>query len=503
MIDELLSALGAVGYLLDTPGAYARGYFAGKPGERVDGRELLESLGILGPNREGLDVGDVGGFLAEMALDPLNLIPVGAIARSATKAAKSAQRLRAAESLKNLGAIPRSELAESAFKSPLYRPMYEEIDQLVGTANNASPSSSRLLYPKADAEGVAQRHAARGLSDEMSSALHDWEEIGPDVYTNEFATPYDKMRLKEADDKIESLYQTIYDAGSQLEPQYVVSKKPFDTLAPLTQEQAMAMGLHPRNAVEALYGGGRKGIDDTMTANKISKMGAVSDLGDDFTPDEYAGYLGLHAAESIAESAKSAAKREQATRLRDRLLNMGEDHLTPRQSATLRNASKRMARIADNMPAGERIVKQKWQPPQWGTQQAPSYQDLYDAWTQGISEDLSDIFPRFGVRKIHDRIKSKQPNFRKTMRFARKFLAPSEVLGSPVESAMRTQSDALIRQTSVKGLPEINPRSVLPMGAQTSRYLFDQPEVYQKMTDPWLLAGLGYGTAHNVLAHGS
>jgi hypothetical protein len=45
VIDELLSALGTVGYALDTPGAYTRGLLAGRPGERVDGRDMLESLG--------------------------------------------------------------------------------------------------------------------------------------------------------------------------------------------------------------------------------------------------------------------------------------------------------------------------------------------------------------------------------------------------------------------------------------------------------------------------
>jgi hypothetical protein len=89
---SLADILGTVGYALDTPGAYTRGLLAGKPGKRASGRDVLR----LGPNKPGLDAGDIGGFAAEMALDPLNWIGGWAIKKgvqglsAALKARKAA-----------------------------------------------------------------------------------------------------------------------------------------------------------------------------------------------------------------------------------------------------------------------------------------------------------------------------------------------------------------------------------------------------------------------------
>lgn len=91
--DDLLSQLagagtsflGMVGNVLDTPGAFVRNVLAGEnplpgildPDRRISGRELLERHGILGENYEGLDFGDVLGFGAEVATDPLTLVGGG------------------------------------------------------------------------------------------------------------------------------------------------------------------------------------------------------------------------------------------------------------------------------------------------------------------------------------------------------------------------------------------------------------------------------------------
>lgn len=92
--SPVISGLSYVGGVLDKPGAALRGTLSGlsggrwggsllnllpfsgamgltPPEKRVYGRELLENWGMLGANRPGLDVGDVAGFGAEVALDPL------------------------------------------------------------------------------------------------------------------------------------------------------------------------------------------------------------------------------------------------------------------------------------------------------------------------------------------------------------------------------------------------------------------------------------------------
>lgn len=59
------------------------------PQERVGGRDLLEEVGLLGRNQAGLDFGDVAGFAAEVGLDPLTYLTMGASAT--TKAGQLAK----------------------------------------------------------------------------------------------------------------------------------------------------------------------------------------------------------------------------------------------------------------------------------------------------------------------------------------------------------------------------------------------------------------------------
>jgi hypothetical protein len=55
---------------------------------------MLEGWGVLGPNRPGFDPGDIAGFLADVIVDPLNLVPVGALtgALGLGKAARTAAK---------------------------------------------------------------------------------------------------------------------------------------------------------------------------------------------------------------------------------------------------------------------------------------------------------------------------------------------------------------------------------------------------------------------------
>jgi hypothetical protein len=93
---------------LDTiaaPGQYTRGLLSGRPGEKLGGRDMLESWGMLRPNKPGFDMGDVAGFLAEAIVDPINLIPLGAIggALKLSRGAKAAKGLGLMEDA--LGAV--------------------------------------------------------------------------------------------------------------------------------------------------------------------------------------------------------------------------------------------------------------------------------------------------------------------------------------------------------------------------------------------------------------
>ena len=106
--QNTLSGLQYVGETLDKPGRAIRGLLAGQPGElanlipfsdtigltdpqqSVSGRGLLEQYGMLGANEDGIDLGDVAGFGAEVLLDPLSYLnPFGALGRAGQVAKKA------------------------------------------------------------------------------------------------------------------------------------------------------------------------------------------------------------------------------------------------------------------------------------------------------------------------------------------------------------------------------------------------------------------------------
>lgn len=104
----VMSGLEAVGNLLDVPGSMVRDVLAGQNPldqllsplsheNRTTGRGLLEKHGLLSKNTEGLDWGDVGGFGAEVLLDPLILLvgPGKAIAGGAKAASNASKGLTA------------------------------------------------------------------------------------------------------------------------------------------------------------------------------------------------------------------------------------------------------------------------------------------------------------------------------------------------------------------------------------------------------------------------
>lgn len=124
---SLMELLGEAGYALDTPGAYLRGLMAFRPGERVSGKELL------GIKEEGFSG---AGLMAEMALDPLNLltagIPLAAVLGKGDKLADAARVAGSAEDvlahnkmvdeLLAAGVMPESLAAKTQFSKLAHRP---------------------------------------------------------------------------------------------------------------------------------------------------------------------------------------------------------------------------------------------------------------------------------------------------------------------------------------------------------------------------------------------
>lgn len=105
MIDSLLSALGYAGEAIDKPGRAVRGLLSGRPDEAAAIIPFSDSLGLTDKSRSasgkdllnalGVDVGDglggdVAGFAAEVATDPLMLLGAGAGARLGGAAERAA-----------------------------------------------------------------------------------------------------------------------------------------------------------------------------------------------------------------------------------------------------------------------------------------------------------------------------------------------------------------------------------------------------------------------------
>ena len=172
-IGEILSGVGNV---LDMPGSYTRGFLAGRPGDRVGGRELLEQLGVLGENREGLDAGDAVGLGADMLLDPLNLISgagMWKLASRANKAVRSVEKANEASmALRKAGAMPEEianltkirgdagplrlyhETGSPAFGPREFAPDPGSRNWLgKGTYSMTDPSELRGAYTRADKSG--------------------------------------------------------------------------------------------------------------------------------------------------------------------------------------------------------------------------------------------------------------------------------------------------------------------------------------------------------------
>lgn len=105
-----VGALAKIGSILDTAGGTVRTTLSGRnplpgvidPDQRSSGRDLLESYGILGPNQEGFDLGDLAGFAAEIATDPLTYLTLGASAIG-----KAGKALKAAGALGKMSRVER------------------------------------------------------------------------------------------------------------------------------------------------------------------------------------------------------------------------------------------------------------------------------------------------------------------------------------------------------------------------------------------------------------
>jgi hypothetical protein len=172
-MNLIMAAIHGLGYALDTPGALTRGVIAGRPGTRATGREMLESLGILGPNDPNKwELGDFAGFGADMLVDPLNLLGAGAIQKVLGVAGKAKAANASSQAMRAVGAMP-AELV-----SKLHPSMLDEATGLPkrlyhGTPHVFDKYDLEKMDPNAlfgrgiyttDAPDIASTYAAKGAT---------------------------------------------------------------------------------------------------------------------------------------------------------------------------------------------------------------------------------------------------------------------------------------------------------------------------------------------------
>jgi hypothetical protein len=176
---------------------------------------MLEDLGVLGANTEGLDAGDVGGFAAEIILDPLNLIgaPLAGLkaARAGKALANNARAMKAVEA----GAMPAELYARSAVKRPLY-----QIDEAL---TGAGPREMFTDY--ADAYEIADTAMRQKAADQAAALALAKGDAGL------------------AADLASSLQGRIPDVlPGMINKRYIDSVEPLDLLRPLSREEAVRAG---------------------------------------------------------------------------------------------------------------------------------------------------------------------------------------------------------------------------------------------------------------------
>lgn len=187
----LLELLGGVGDVLDTPGRFTRTALAGRnpfsavfdPSQGVSGRDLLQQYGMVGENQDGFDGGDVGGFLAEMLLDPTNLIGgmglakklVGASrARAANKGIEAANKLSLTQRLQGFMPEEVAKLTKIVDETGAPKKMYHGTPAVFDRFD-AEKFDPNALYGKGvyttDSPLIASDYSDKGRSALASSVL--------------------------------------------------------------------------------------------------------------------------------------------------------------------------------------------------------------------------------------------------------------------------------------------------------------------------------------------
>lgn len=186
MLEQILNAIDTLGYIADTPGAYARGALSGRLGERRSGREMLTDWGVTSANDESRwELSDVLGALAEMVVDPTNLVG-GAML---PKALGKSRALKEIAKSTDIGFTPQQAAALTGRKV---------------TAEEAATAAGKEWVDSLGPEEIRAYHAWKGPGyDAMNKMarrqqMHPKKDIFTDTYVRNLSDKEANQYLKEA-----------------------------------------------------------------------------------------------------------------------------------------------------------------------------------------------------------------------------------------------------------------------------------------------------------------
>lgn len=351
----LLDLLDKAGNLFDLPGSMVRDALTlNNPldqlltplssDNRMDGRDVLEKWGMLGPNTEGLDVGDVAGTAAGIALDPLTWVSGAGVMKLLGRGSKSAKAGTGTKAAQALLEAPTQSRALVPYRSPLQ-------SVLQGPASPMTPIDSDPFAIMREAMGQPKPAALPAPAPVFYSRLRRAIEQLPDNPKG-FKSQSVLNMLKKAPEGISMDEFNYSGLPKQLEHTPIVSKAmlmdAFDDMSPSVSPKFKAdpqlSYTGPTYTLNQLEDAKKKitaYIEDytspftgeTLDApiNRSSNIVQIQDIVDAVKrghsfEDAMKRYAGFHMQRMMGGSVKSDAKHAARSRWDDYRLPTGKDY---------------------------------------------------------------------------------------------------------------------------------------------------------------------------------
>jgi hypothetical protein len=222
----------------------------------VSGRDLLETMNIVGENQAGFDMGDVAGFMADLATDPLMFLGPGALGK-AGKAAKRLDFLR--KDTRSLIQLKRTGVDQGVEINRLIRDNLLEINKLKKAGTQVGSKAERSLFRVYGMdEGVGKLSSvtdpvakvlnllpgsqlAKGVGKAIKKELQHLPENSLARQLYDHTTNLTQRRLRKVEKMVQANKKWFLDKGiDPTDPEFI---KAFESAIPYQEGEALIQGL--------------------------------------------------------------------------------------------------------------------------------------------------------------------------------------------------------------------------------------------------------------------